>query len=141
MSDKVDKLDEITFTEMEEAIVDAYDKALAEDMKTLLKDMKVAKLNIDGLPYRVGYIDCLYRYRNDVDEFVGRDNVHKVDAVGMIMKDKEVVSYRRVNPDIDMSQVGKYFNGKGHGGAATHPKSDEKFQRMYKSLCASLEER
>ncbi len=78
-------------------------------MDELLKDMKVAKLQIDGLPYRVGYIHCPYKYRNDVDGFVTQNNVHDVDAVGMIMTDKEVVSYRRVNEEIDiyMSQVGK----------------------------------
>lgn len=141
ISDKVDTMTSIKFTGAEEAIVTAYDKALAADMDELLKDMKVAKLQIDGRPYRIGYIHCPYSYRNDVDEFVARDNVHSIDAVGMIMKDKEVVSYRRVNEDIDMSQVGKYFGGKGHGGAATHPKSNEKFKRMYKSLCNSLEER
>ena len=141
ISKKVDTSASITFTDEEEAIVQAYDKALAEDMDELLKDMKVAKLQIDGLPYRVGYIHCPYRYRNDVDGFVAQNNVHNIDAVGMIMTDKEVVSYRRVNEEIDMSQVGKYFGGKGHGGAATHPQSSEKFKRMYKSLCNSLEER
>ncbi len=114
ISEKVDISASITFTDEEEAIVQAYDKALAEDMDELLKDMKVAKLQIDGLPYRVGYIHCPYKYRNDVDGFVTQNNVHDVDAVGMIMTDKEVVSYRRVNEEIDMSQVGKYFGGKGH---------------------------
>lgn len=141
ISDKVDTLDSIKFTGAEEAIVEAYDMALARDMDELLKDMKVAKLQIGEKKYRIGYIHCPYSYRNDVDEFVARDNVHSIDAVGMIMKDKEVVSYRRVNEDIDMSQVGKYFGGKGHGGAATHPKYNEKFKKMYKSLCNGLEER
>jgi len=141
ISEKVDTLDSITFTESEEAIVKAYDEALSKAMNKLLKGIKVAKLQIEGILYRIGYVNSPYKFRNDVDEFVRKDNIHDIDAVGMIMTDKDVVSYRRVKDDIDMSKVGKYFNGKGHGGAATHLQDDEKFKKMYESLLNSLEER
>ncbi|MFA5459348.1 MAG: hypothetical protein ACOXZW_02505 [Bacilli bacterium] len=51
----------------------------------------------------------------------------------MIILDKETVSYRKIE-DIDVSKIARYFGGGGHKAAASHPKDNEKFVKVLKSL-------
>lgn len=129
MNKKVDNSSFIDFDEFEKTIINEYDQNLSSDITKALKDMKVVSLKIDGNLFKIGYVTILYKYRNDVNEFVKKDNVNNIDAVGMIMKDTETVSYRQVK-DVDVSCIAKYFNGKGHREASTNLQNNEKFIKV-----------
>lgn len=117
----------IVFNDEEEKIVLEFDKKLCNDMNLILNKMVVKELVIDEVIYKIGFVMSPYCYRNDIDEFIRKDNKYNIDIVGMIMTDMETVSYRNVK-DVDVSKVAVYFDGKGHKGAATNLQSNEKFK-------------
>ncbi len=114
-------------------IIDAFNNKLNKDMKVILDDMRLYNLNINNQDYHIGYVKCPYKYRNDLNEYVMLDNKNNIDTLGMIMTDKETVSYRNIK-DIDASIIGSYFGGKGHKTAASHPKDNELFKEVLKEL-------
>lgn len=120
----------IEFTDFENKVVEDYEKALTNTISEFLKDMKVVTLTIENTTYKVGYINCLYKYRNDINEFIiSQGNVYNIDAIGMIMTDIDTVSYRQIK-DLDLSVIANYFGGKGHRAAASNPQNNELFQKM-----------
>lgn len=124
--------DKIIFNEFEEGVVVKYFEELEEDITNILKDMRIVTLKIEGTVYKVGYVKCLYKYRNDINEYVKRENGYDdLDMVGMIMSDINTVSYRQIK-DVDVSKVATYFGGKGHRTASSNPQSNEMFKEMLK---------
>lgn len=123
--------DKIIFNELEEVVVAKYFEELEEDITNILKNMKIVVLKIEGKAYKVGYVKCLYKYRNDINEYVKRENKEDLDMVGMIMSDINTVSYRQIR-DVDVSKVATYFGGKGHRTASSNPQSNERFKEMLK---------
>lgn len=127
MSDKLYNADDVTFNEYESKIIDRYENNLKQEILNALKDIKIVTLNINNVSYKIGYINIEYKYRNDVNGIVKKDNKYDIDVIGMIMKDTDTVSYRQVH-DIDVSIIGKFFGGKGHREAASNLKDNEKFK-------------
>lgn len=123
--------DKIIFNELEEVVVAKYFEELEEDITNILKNMKIVVLKIEGKAYKVGYVKCLYKYRNDINEYVKRENKEDLDMVGMIMSDINTVSYRQIR-DVDVSKVATHFGGKGHRTASSNPQSNERFKEMLK---------
>lgn len=121
--------DGLVFDDEQLEIINKFNEDFKRDVKEILAGMKVYELEIDDKIYRVGYVNCIYKYRNDINEVIMKDNVNDIDTVGMIMTDMDVVSYRNVKP-VDASLIAVYFGGKGHKGAATNPKNNEKFQEV-----------
>lgn len=132
-SNIVVKNEGINFTEKEQKIIDDYNDRLNKEIYRILSNMKVYNLVIDNVKYRIGFIRCLYKYRNDINEYVKKDNYNNVDLVGMIFDDTDTVSYRLVN-DVDASKVATYFNGKGHRDASSNLQSNEKFKAVLNEL-------
>lgn len=125
----------IVFRTEELQVIEEFDRKFHEDIVRIISAMKVYTLSIDDEVYRIGYVTCPYKYRNDINEFVIQDNQQNVDLVGMIMTDMDTVSYRLVH-DVDASKVAVYFGGKGHKAASSNPQSNEKFQQVCKELGA-----
>jgi len=119
----------ITFSDKEIKVMEEFDKTLKEDIDTIIKGMKLYSIVVDGKSYKIGYVKCPYKYRNDINEVVIKDNVYAVDLVGMIMIDMDTVSYRLVH-DVDVSKVAVYFGGKGHRAASSNPQNNDKFARV-----------
>ena len=95
--------------------------------------MKCINLHIVDNDFKVGFVKCPYKYRNDMNKFIKENNINNIDAVGMIMTDINTVSYRQVK-DVDVSLVAKYFGGKGHRGAGSNLQENEKFKSIIKSI-------
>lgn len=93
--------------------------------------MKIYTIKIDNYNYKIGYIKSLYKYRNDIPEIVISNNKNDIDAIGMIIEDKDTVSYRAIK-DVDVSVIANYFGGTGHKNAASNPKDNKKFQEVLK---------
>lgn len=125
----------IVFRTEELQVIEEFDRKFHEDIVRIISAMKVYTLSIDDEVYRIGYVTCPYKYRNDINEFVIQDNQQNIDLVGMIMTDMDTVSYRLVH-DVDASKVAVYFGGKGHKAASSNPQSNEKFQQVCKELGA-----
>lgn len=121
--------DKVKFSLEEESIVIEFDKKLENDVLKILENMFVKEIVISDTCYRVGYVFCPYRYRNDINAYVKLDNKYDIDLVGMIMTDIDTVSYRLVK-DVDASLVAVYFGGKGHKGAASNPQDNVRFKEI-----------
>ena len=133
INDKVDKLNSIVFNNYEKEVIDKFNKEMEKDILNILNDMKCVDLSIDGNIFKVGFVKCPYKYRNDMNKFIKKNNVYNIDAVGMIMTDIETVSYRQVK-DVDVSIISKYFGGKGHRGAGSNLQENEKFKMVINSI-------
>ncbi len=129
MSRIIDENKGINFNENEMEIIRKFDRDLEIELKNIIDGMKIYEVTIDNMKYRIGYVKCFYKYRNDVNERVMIDNKHDVDLVGMIMLDTETVSYRLVK-DVDASKVAVYFGGKGHKAASSNPQNNELFKEV-----------
>lgn len=122
---------EIKLNTYEEKIVEKFNQSLRDAINRSLDKMVVEDLKIDGAIFKVGYIITEYKYRNDVADIIKEDNHEDIDAVGMIMNDKDTVSYRSIK-NIDVSIIAYYFGGSGHKEAASNPKDNELFQKILK---------
>lgn len=120
----------IEFNDFENKIVDHYEEMFKNDILGFLSKMKIVELDIENTIYKIGYIRCPYRYRNDINEFIlHKGNQFDIDAVGMIMTDIDTVSYRQIK-DIDVSIISKYFGGKGHRAASSNSQDNPLFQEL-----------
>ncbi len=128
MSRKVRTKKHLTFEEDEMNLINDFLKKVEEDIQSCLKDMRVISLYIQNEEYKVGYLKCPYKYRNDVNE-IAIKNGYDIDMVGMIVAEVGSVSYRQVK-NVDVSIVATYFGGKGHFSAASNPLTNEKFLKM-----------
>lgn len=126
----------IVLNAKEEEIVWKFNKKLHDEINACLAKMVVKDLPIDGAIFRVGYIITDYKYRNDVADIVKENNSEGIDAIGMIMNDRDTVSYRAIN-NIDVSIIAYYFGGSGHKAAASNPKDNILFQQVLKLVLKS----
>ena len=123
----------VVFDKQEQKVIDEYNKKFNNDIKDILENMKPYSLDVNGEVYRIGFIRCPYKYRNDINELVKENNKHDVDLVGMIFDDMDTVSYRLVK-NKDASKVAVYFGGKGHKDASSNLQNNEKFKIVLNEL-------
>lgn len=121
----------VALNEEEEKIVAEFDRRLLEEINKMLDFMIVETLNIKDTKFRVGYIKSLYKYRNDIADVLKDNNKNDIDAIGMIMEDRDSVSYRSIK-DVDVSVIAEYFGGSGHKNAASNPQDNENFKYILK---------
>lgn len=121
----------IAFKEEHLKVIHHFEDKLQRDIQAIISNMQVVELTIQNKNYRIGYVSCEYKYRNDINEFVKMKNTYNVDTVGMIMTDTDTVSYRNVK-DIDASIIASYFGGKGHKNAASNPQNNPLFISLMK---------
>lgn len=119
----------ISFNKEELQVIEEFDRKFKEDIDLIIRGMKLYNLDVNGEKFKIGYVQCAYKYRNDINEVVMQNNVYDVDLVGMIMTDMDTVSYRLVH-DVDASKVAVYFGGKGHKAASSNPQRNDKFQAV-----------
>ena len=129
MDYKINNLDHMEYNEEEMSIINQYFEDLDKTAKYCLDNILVKDIEIDGKNYRVAYVYAEYKYRNDLNEYIIKDNKYDVDCIGIIMTDINTVSYRGIK-DIDVSVIGKYFGGKGHKGAASNPQNNDLFKKI-----------
>ena len=123
----------ITFnftTEQLELITD-FETKLEQALNEILKRMIVQTLEINGTNYKVGFVQTLYQYRNDLSEAVFKNNSNNIDLLAMDITDKDTISYRRTK-DVDVSKIAEYFGGGGHKAAASSPKDNSKIISVLK---------
>lgn len=130
ISAKLNNQASISFNEYEEEVITTYFNNFNNDMKSIVNGMQVVLLEIDGIFYKVGYVNCPYKYRNDINDYIkNTGNLNDIDIVGMIITDRDTVSYRQIK-EVDVSKVAEYFGGKGHFAASSNPKENDEFKRM-----------
>lgn len=126
IADKFIRKGEVSFDDDDLKIINDFEQQLKKDVDKIISMLIPVSLEINGIKYKIGYVRCPYKYRNDINRFVAKNNIHDVDTVGMIMTDIDTVSYRNVT-DIDASSIAVYFGGKGHKNAASNPQNNNKF--------------
>lgn len=137
MKEKVKTEKHLTFNEEEMNLIYEFLNRVEEDIEVCLQKMKIVSLHIKNKDYKVGYLKCPYKYRNDVNE-VALKKGYDIDMVGMIVEEVGSVSYRQVK-NVDVSIVATYFGGKGHFSAGSNPLTNEKFREMIWQNGESLE--
>ena len=132
----IDQINEIVsnkkdfeFSEYQLSLIDSFERNLEIALNKILKDMFIYMLKLDNINYKIGFVQTLYQYRNDLSESVLKENINDIDLLGMIILDKDSVSYRRIK-DVDVSKIAVYFGGKGHREAASNPKDNERFAKI-----------
>lgn len=114
----------------EQNLINDFKKDLSSALNKMINNMIIHNLTIDGIIYKIGFTKSLYKYRNELSEFIlSQNNPNNLDMVGLIMEDTSTVSYRKVK-DIDVSKVAVYYGGKGHRGAASNSQENKKFQEI-----------
>ncbi len=121
---------ELKFSQDEEKIFADFEQDLHDTIERYINNIKVVILNIDKAVYKVGFTHILYKYRNDINAVIMKDNKLDIDAIGLIIDDGDSVSYRQTKPNIDVGQIANYFGGRGHFAAAGNPKDSKKFQEL-----------
>lgn len=117
---------EVSFDDAELKVINDFENELSSDISKIVSKLNPVSLTIDEHEYKIGFVRCPYKYRNDINKVVAKNNVNDVDVVGMIMTDFDTVSYRNVK-DIDASIIASYFGGKGHRSAASNPQDNPRF--------------
>lgn len=110
-------------------LINIFEKDLNVAINSILKDMVIYQLELNNFKYKIGFVQTKYQYRNELSEAVFINNVNNIDLIGMIILDKDSVSFRRIK-DIDVSLIASYFGGKGHKEAAGAPKDNENFREI-----------
>lgn len=114
----------------EQNLINDFKKDLSSALDKMIKNMIIHDITIDGITYKIGFTKSLYKYRNELSEFIlSQNNPNNLDMVGIIMEDTSTVSYRKIK-DIDVSKVAIYYGGKGHKGAASNSQENKKFQEI-----------
>lgn len=131
MTDKLMNLAFLELNEFESKIISKYEKNANKEILKAINNIRIIDLDINNIIYKIGFIDIEYKYRNDVNSIIKKNNKYDMDVIGMIMKDTDTVSYRQVK-NVDVSIIGKYFGGKGHREAASNLKNNEKFKEFIK---------
>lgn len=116
----------------EQNLINEFKKELNSALDKMIANMLVHTMTIDGTTYKIGFTKSLYKYRNELSEFIlSTGNKQDLDMVGIIMEDTSTVSYRKVK-NVDVSKVAVYYGGKGHKGAASNSQENPKFQEILK---------
>lgn len=117
------------FSDYQLELIADFERKLEYVLNEVLKGMVPYMFELDDINYRIGFVQTLYQYRNDLSNAVQKNNVNDIDLLGMIITDRDTVSYRRIK-DVDVSKVAVYFGGKGHKEAASNPKDNERFVKV-----------
>ena len=67
--------------------------------------------------YKAIILDIDYEFRNQVAEFLQTTD-YEGDFIMMVARDKGVVSFRNLNPDVNVRMIAESYGGKGHDFAA-----------------------
>lgn len=116
-------------------IIKEYNNKLLNNLNEVYKTYMEFYINIEGVKYNMGYIENPYYLRNEIPDYISLK--HNIDVVMMNILDKDTISYRSINQNIDCSVIAKYFGGKGHKNAASSPKSNKTLEDFLKEekLC------
>ena len=117
----------LEFTKEQYNIINNYEENLKNDINDILNNMIIYNQEINNINYKIGFVKIPYKYRNELSDIVKSNNKYDIDLVGMIITDRDTVSYRAVK-DVDVSKIAVYFGGKGHKAAATNLQSNELFK-------------
>ncbi len=113
------------FREMDLEVIKKFEKKLSEDIEKIVKNMIVLPDVLKG--YKVGFVDALYKYKNEIPEYIKHHNKEKIDVIGMIMQDNNTVAYRGIT-NLEVYKIPVLFGGKGNKSAGTNFKTNPKFR-------------
>lgn len=128
---------QVSFNEIAKEIIENYKSNLNRILNQETSRMKIYDIDILDKSYRIGFVQTLYKYRNEYNSFIQKDNKNDIDLVAMIMTDTDTISYRAIK-NTDVSKVAVYFGGKGHKNAASSPKDNKKMNKVLSKIYGKL---
>ena len=120
MTNKLKECKRFNFTKTEKLLIDNKKEEILEKIINYSQNIFYNKV----LGLKAGIIFISYEYRNDLAEYL-RQNNFALDFVMLIAMDYRAISYRRINPDVNVRKIAEYFGGKGHDAAASSPISEK----------------
>ena len=112
--DKLKLQTEFYFTEQEANIIQIKKDFIDEKVKYYIQSTKFKK--IDG--YELGIILTTYEFRNEIAQYLRKNDILNIDAVVLVSVDTASISIRNINPDVNVRPIAEKLGGKGHFGAA-----------------------
>lgn len=123
------KTDTFSFNEEECSFIQNQIQKINKKVKTYSQHIYVKEI----LSKKAGIVFIDYEYRNDLTQYL-RDIKYPIDFLIMIVLEKETISYRSINENINVREVAEFFGGKGHDTAASSKIKKENLNMIIESL-------
>lgn len=121
MLEYIKKYDIFQLKQEENAIIENYKKEIAAGVERLID--KIIKHNIDGKSVAV-IASAENKYRNEVSEVL-KNRGAKFDYLVMVINDRDTISLRSINEEIDVAEIAIKLGGKGHKKASSVSKTKD----------------
>ena len=114
MLEKLQKHNTFFFSDSENTAICNKKKLIHQKVTSYIANMRIK--NING--YRTGILFIAYEYRNEIAQCLRKNNTMRLDQVILVALDNRSISFRNINPDINVRPLAEALGGKGHYGAA-----------------------
>ena len=121
MLECIKKCDIFQLKQEENAIIENYKKEIAAGVERLID--KIIEQNIDGKSVAV-IASAENKYRNEVSEVL-KNRGAKFDYLVMVINDRDTISLRSINEEIDVAEIAIKLGGKGHKKASSVSKTKD----------------
>ncbi len=118
-----------SFNEIESMLIENEKNQVKEKLNYYSK--KIFYTDIDNL--KVGVVFIEYKYRNDLAEYLRKNN-YDMDLVMLISMDVDTISYRNIKKGVKVRSIAEKLNGKGHDYAASSIISNFNKERVIELL-------
>lgn len=119
------------FNKMEQCIITSQKKKIAQKVEQYVENIMYKKIN----GYSAGIVFIAYEYRNEVAQYL-RDHKERycLDFVVMIAMENKSISFRNINPNVNLQPIAESIGGRSHFGAAGADISDKDIPRVLNAI-------
>ena len=120
-----------TFSKIEKYIIDSQKNRVDQKVAQYLENIMYK--TIQG--YKAGVVFIAYEYRNEVAQYL-RDHKERycLDLVVMIAMENKSISFRNINPNLNLKPIAEIIGGRSHFGAAGADIEDEDIQKILNDI-------
>lgn len=129
MVDKLKNTEEFYFSEIEQGLIESRKLKMLEKVKFYVDNMVLR----DVLGHKAAIMLISYEYRNEVAQYL-IDNKYDVEFAILVAMDHNTISYRSVDPNMNVRIIAEQMGGKGHDNAAGSNISKEQRENILNIL-------
>lgn len=122
-------IDDFNFDSEEELLIKYKRKEIENKVKCLANRINVT--TVEG--YEAGIVFVSSEYKNDLAQYL-RDNNSPLDFLMLVSMESGNVSYRNINPNVNVRLIAEKFGGKGHDFAAGSKLNNEKINKIIRII-------
>lgn len=119
------------FNKLERYIIESQKRKVDQKVDQYLENMIIKKIG----DYKAGIVFIAYEYRNEVAQYL-RDHKERycLDFIVMIAMENKSVSFRNINPNVNLKPIAEALGGRSHFGAAGADIADEDIPRIINAI-------